>query len=97
MEQNKTVKLDLTDCKYIMELHQRIKDTFDLPDYYGCNWSAFHDMLRGEIDAQCIEIHGEATLPENWAEQIAMMHEVLKYTQEERQQDGEIFEYVIMS
>ncbi len=97
MDEKKTVKLDLTDCKYIMELHQRIKDTFGLPEYYGCNWSAFHDMLRGEIDAQRIEIYGEATLPEDWVEQISNMHEVLEYVKEERQQDGEAFEYVIMN
>ncbi len=97
MDEKNTVKLDLTDCKYIMELHQRIKDTFGLPEYYGCNWSAFHDMLRGEIEAQRIEIYGEATLPKDWAEQISIMHDVLKYVKEERQQDGEAFEYVIMS
>ncbi len=97
MDEKNTVKLDLTDCKYIMELHQRIKDTFGLPEYYGCNWSAFHDMLRGEIEAQSIEIYGEATLPKDWAEQISIMHDVLEYVKEERQQDREAFEYVIMS
>ncbi len=36
-------------------------------------------------------------MPEDWAEQISIMHDVLKYVKEERQQDEEAFEYVIMS
>lgn len=72
--------LDLSNCKHIMEVHQRIKETFHLPDYYGCNWSAFHDMLRGEIDAQYIEIYGEHTLPVQWQDQLATFHDILEYT-----------------
>ncbi len=97
MDGKKIVKLDLTGCKYMMELHKRIQDTFELPSYYGCNWSAFHDMLRGEIDADRIEIYGEASLPKDWAEQIALMHEVLEFTKDERKQFGEAFEYVVIN
>lgn len=96
MEENKTVKLDLTGCKYVMELHQRIKETFHLPEYYGCNWSAFHDMLRGEIDVQCIEIYGEHTLPAQWRDQIEMMHDILFYVKQERTCLEESFDYIVM-
>lgn len=96
MEDSKTVKLDLTGCKYMMEMHRRIKDAFELPDYYGCNWSAFHDMLRGEIDAQRIEIYGEHTLPEEWKEQLSALHDILEYCKSERLQSGEIFDFKIV-
>lgn len=96
MNEPKTIKLDLSDCKYFMELHQRIKETFHLPDYYGCNWSAFHDMLRGEIDAQYIEVYGEHTLPVQWQDQIAIFHDILEYTVQERLQLGETFGYTII-
>ena len=96
MEGNKIAKLDLANCKYIMELHQRIKETFLLPDYYGCNWSAFHDMLRSEVDVQHIEIYGEHTLPAEWHKQIASMHEVLLCVKEERAQIGEPFDFVVI-
>lgn len=43
MEDNKCVILDLTDCRYLGELHRRIKVAFDFPDYYGENWDAFYD------------------------------------------------------
>ncbi len=97
MDGKKIVKLDLTGCKYMMELHKRIRDTFELPSYYGCNWSAFHDMLRGEIDADRIEIYGEASLPTDWAEQISIMHDVLEFTKDERKQFGEAFESVVIN
>ena len=96
MEDSKTVELDLTGCKYMMEMHQRIKDALELPDYYGCNWSAFHDMLRGEIDAQQIEIYGEHTLPVEWNEQLSALHEILAYVKSERLQSVEIFGFTIV-
>lgn len=96
MQEHNTVILDLTNCKYIMEVHQRIKETFQLPEYYGCNWSAFHDMLRGEIRAEHIVIYGEHTLPVQWRDQIAMMHDVLRYVQEERAKLGETFDFTVV-
>lgn len=96
MRKDNSVKLDLTGCKYIMELHERIKEAFCLPEYYGCNWSAFHDMLRSEVDAQRIEIYGEQTLPPQWQEQIEIMHDVLRCAKEERAKLGELFDYVIV-
>ena len=41
MKEKKIVTLDLTDCKYLGEIHQRIKKAFHFPDFYGENWSAF--------------------------------------------------------
>lgn len=34
MKKEKIVTLDLTGCKYLGELHQRIKKAFDFPDFY---------------------------------------------------------------
>ena len=31
MEQERIITLDLTGCKYLGEIHQRIKKTFDFP------------------------------------------------------------------
>ena len=35
MEEKKIITLDLTGCKYLGEIHQRIKKAFDFPDFYG--------------------------------------------------------------
>ena len=48
MEEKKIITLDLTGCKYLGEIHQRIKKAFNFPDFYGENWSAFDDLLWSE-------------------------------------------------
>lgn len=58
MKEKKIVTLDLTDCKYLGEIHQRIKKAFHFPDFYGENWSAFWDLLRSECDADKVIIVG---------------------------------------
>lgn len=51
MEEKKTITLDLTDCKYLGELHERIRTAFDFPEWYGANLDAFWDLLSSECDA----------------------------------------------
>ena len=41
MDEKKIVILDLTGCRYLGELHQRIKIAFQFPDGYGENWRPF--------------------------------------------------------
>ena len=55
-----TVILDLSDCKYVGELHQKIKEALSFPDYYGENWDAFYDMMCMESSAEKILIRGIA-------------------------------------
>ena len=83
----KTIKLDLSKCKDLLELHERIKDAFGFPEYYGKNWSAFWDLLWSECDADKVIIIGEETLPEEFAPQLAVMHEVLEDTVEFRKKN----------
>ena len=55
--------LDLTDCKYLLEMHERIKTALQFPSYYGRNWDAFWDSLTYESPVGFVEIHGEHTMP----------------------------------
>lgn len=64
MDTPKRITLDLTGCRYLGELHQRIKKAFDFPDYYGANWSAFWDLLSEPDDYTVVEIKGLHSLPE---------------------------------
>ena len=50
MNEMKTVVLDFSDCKYIGSLHRVIKESFDLPDWYGNNSDALWDALIGLIE-----------------------------------------------
>ena len=38
-----TISIDLSDCRYVDEIHEKLKVGFGFPDYYGKNWSAFWD------------------------------------------------------
>ena len=82
MKKEKIVTLDLTGCKYLGEIHQRIKKAFDFPDFYGENWDAFWDLLRTECDADRINIYGEETVSEELKPSVKMIYEILKEFQE---------------
>lgn len=65
MEEKKTIILDLTDCKYLGELHERIRTAFDFPEWYGANLDAFWDLLSSECDADEVILTGVNTMPRN--------------------------------
>lgn len=73
MEDNKCVVLDLTDCRYLGELHQRIKVAFDFPDYYGENWDAFYDLICTDSKAERIIILGKNEMSKNLEGQFERM------------------------
>lgn len=50
--QEKTIRIDLSRCKYLGEVHQILKMQFGFPDYYGENWSALWDCLDGFFDEE---------------------------------------------
>lgn len=73
----KTIILDLTGCKSLWDIHERIRIAFGFPDWYGKNWDAFWDLLWSECDAEKVIIRGEKTLPEEFSKNIKIMHSVL--------------------
>lgn len=95
MRNKKTIILDLTDCKYLGELHERIRVAFDFPEWYGANWSAFWDLLWSECDAEKLEIIGIHTLPKEFDEQIEVMKTVLERFKNNCKKYNEIFDYTI--
>lgn len=72
------IELDLTDCKTLRELHERIKVAFDFPEWYGKNWDAFRDLIRTDCDAHKVIVKGENTLREKYNEDLNMMHKVFE-------------------
>ncbi len=83
----KIIKLDLTDCKTLSEIHERIRIAFNFPEWYGANWSAFWDLLWSECDADKVIIKGENSLPENFKDAINKMNEILERNKQERLND----------
>ena len=97
MKEEKIVTLDLTSCKYLGEIHQRIKKAFDFPDFYGENWDAFWDLLRSECDADKVVIMGEETVSNELVPSVRMINEILHELKEHRKRYGEQIEIEICS
>lgn len=95
--ENKTVAvLDLTNCKYLGELHKRIKEALLFPDHYGENWDAFWDCMRFESPVDHVQIKGEHTMPQELKDELETMHEILQECKEEREKFGDVFYYEII-
>lgn len=89
--------MDLTGCKYLGEIHQRIKEAFGFPDFYGENWSAFEDLLWSECDADKIVIIGGETVLKELVPSIEMVNEILQELQEDHKKYGKLIEIKIRS
>ena len=92
----KIIELDLTGCKYLAEIHERIRVAFDFPDWYGKNWSAFWDLLWSECDADKVIIRGESSLSDEFDESLSKMHEILERNKKERANSDYPFDYEII-
>ena len=74
----KIIELDVTGCRNLYELHERIRVAFDFPEWYGRNWDAFWDLLWSECDADKVIIKGENTLSAKFDKHLCKMHKVLE-------------------
>ena len=74
----KIIELDLTACKTLSELHERIRVAFDFPEWYGKNWDAFNDLLSTDCDADKVIIKGEKTLSKDFKNSLDIMHKVFE-------------------
>ena len=97
MEQEKIITLDLTGCKYLGELHQRIKEAFDFPDFYGENWDAFWDLLRSECDEDKVMVVGGDSVSKELSTSVQTMKGILEEFQELCDKDGDPVEIEIRS
>ncbi len=74
----KTATLDLTDCKYLGEMHQRIKKALNFPNYYGENWDAFWDCINADCDVDFITVIGINTLSKELKKEAEIMISLLE-------------------
>ncbi|MBQ7936233.1 MAG: barstar family protein [Clostridia bacterium] len=94
---NNKITLDLSNCKYLGEIHQRIKEAFDFPNFYGENWDAFEDLLWSNCSAEIIEISGENTLSKELFAEINILHSILADAKSERLSKGLSFEFKVIN
>ena len=70
--------IDLTDCKYIMELHERIMIGLNLEEGYGRNWSAFWDEINRNIKCNFITVKGSKTVSTDLQGSVEKMRKILE-------------------
>lgn len=92
MEEKKTIILDLTDCKYLGELHERIRVAFGFPEWYGANLDAFWDMISMESDADEVLIKGTETMSDKLADYMKKIYGLLDKNVSRRKKYSEIFD-----
>lgn len=92
----KIIELDLTGCKYLAEIHERIRVAFDFPEWNGKNWSAFWDLLWSECDADKVIIKVENSLSGEFDNSLSKMHEILERNKKERANSDYPFDYEIV-
>lgn len=90
------IVLDLTDCKYIGEIHLCIKETFGFPDYYGENWHAFKDAFITVGVPDKIEIKGVTSIPSRLKGEIEKMMETLESMKQELLSFGLDFDFELI-
>ena len=91
----KIIELDLTGCKHLSDIHERIRVSFDFPVWYGKNWSAFWDLLWSECDADKVIIKGEYSLSTAFDPHLCKLHEILERNKSKRTKDDTPFDYEI--
>ncbi|MBS6310461.1 MAG: barstar family protein [Firmicutes bacterium] len=72
------IVLDLTGCRYGGEVHERIKEAFGFPDYYGKNWDAMWDCMDGLFDRREIVVRGFRTMPQEVQDYSRPLLEILE-------------------
>ena len=92
MEEKKVITLDLTGCKYLGELHERIRVAFDFPEWYGANLDAFWDLLWSECDADEVVLIGVNTMPDELIEYMLKIYVILDRKVDERKKYSEIYD-----
>lgn len=91
----KITTLDLTDCQYIGELHQRIKKALDFPEHYGENWSAFWDCLNRDCDIDIVTIIGSTKVAKELRPSVKKMMEILERNKQYWADSDNPFEYIV--
>ena len=85
--------IDLTECKYLMELHERIKTGLHLDDGYGRNMDAFWDEINRNIKCNFITVKGSNTVSKDLRGTIEKMHKILERNKQSWAHSDNPFDY----
>lgn len=74
----KKAVIDLTDCKHLLEMHERIRVALDFPKGYGMNFDAFWDMLNRDCKYHYVIVKGSKTVSKELVGSVEKMKDVLE-------------------
>ena len=94
MEKQEKLVIDFTECKYFAEMHKRIKEGLNFPDYYGENLDALWDVISEPRDA-FITIKGIKDLPKSFDEYIENLLKIFEEAKELQKQYGCNFDFTL--
>ena len=83
--------IDFTNVKTYLEMHFEIRKALGFPDYYGCNWDAFWDLLWSDCDADNVLITGVNTMPDELIEYMSKIYLILDRKVDERKKYGKLY------
>ncbi len=95
MEKQEKLIVDFTECKYFSEIHKRLKEGLDFPDYYGENLDALWDLLSEPRDA-FVTIKGVKDLPESFGEYLEKILKIFDEAKELQKKYGCNFDFTIV-
>ena len=84
----KTIILDFTDCKYVVDFYERIRKAFGFYEGYNMSLDGLWDLLRTECDADELIIRGEKTLPKDLYEYAQRYHTLYDDFAKKREKDS---------
>ncbi len=93
----KKATIDLTGCKYIYELHQRIQEALEFPEYYGKNLDAFWDCINRECDVDFVTIIGSKSVAEDLRPTVTKILDMFEENKEYWADKDCEFDYEIIS
>lgn len=71
--------IDFSECKYVHDLHEELKNKLELPDFYGRNLDALWDSITGIMDTPAyITISGIGKLPKDLRSTVDKMIDVFR-------------------
>ncbi len=71
------ITVDFTGCKYLGEIHEVLKGSFDFPEYYGENLSALWDCLAYYYDNDLhVYIKGLSSIPNEFDDYMSKMWQI---------------------
>lgn len=95
MDELREITLDLCDCEYIRDFHERVRVAFDFPEWYGKNLDALWDLLSEPLSAK-VTVIGVDAMTKELQEYFLKVIQVFEDVKTAQRELGLTFDYEIL-